>query len=99
LPALIDRTESNRSPLGASRRRANVFASLKRTRIRLLSRSGPRARHHHAMSEDEAQQQLEETAEFWRTDIDGTEAEASANEVADGAERAAQQPDFGREGQ
>lgn len=51
------------------------------------------------MSEDEAQQQLEETAEFWRTDIDGTEAEASANEVADGAERAAQQPDFGREGQ
>jgi uncharacterized protein YhfF len=51
------------------------------------------------MSEDEAQQQLEETAESWRTDVEDTEAEDSADQVAEGAERAAQQPDYGREGQ
>lgn len=95
---MIDRTDSNRSRLAAGWR-ANIFASLKRTRARLLSRTCGRAPQHQAMSEDDAQQQLEETAESWRTDVDGTEAEASANEVADGAERAAQQPDFGREGQ
>jgi hypothetical protein len=50
------------------------------------------------MSEDEAQQQLHETADFWRSDVEGTEAEESAEKVAEGAERAAQQPDYGREG-
>ncbi len=50
------------------------------------------------MTEDESQQQLEETAEFWRSDVEGMEAEDLADQVAQGAERAAQQPEYGREG-
>jgi hypothetical protein len=56
---------------------------------------------------DEAQQRLEDTADAWRTDVDDLAAEGtddsagddSADQVAQGAERAAQQPNYGREGQ
>jgi hypothetical protein len=48
---------------------------------------------------DQAQRQLDETADAWRSGTRGTEVEQSADEVASGAERAAQQPDYGREGQ
>jgi hypothetical protein len=50
------------------------------------------------MTDEDAQQQLEDTAEAWRSGLDGTDAEESANEVAQGADRAADQPGFGREG-
>jgi hypothetical protein len=46
---------------------------------------------------DTPKEQLENTAEGWRTTID-EEAEKSAEEVARGADRAAEQPDFGQEG-
>jgi hypothetical protein len=51
------------------------------------------------MTQDEAQQQLEETADAWRSDVDDSEAHESAEEVAQGADRASRQPDYGREGQ
>jgi hypothetical protein len=48
--------------------------------------------------EDETpEEELKKTAEGWRTTLD-EEAEESADEVARGADRAAEQPDFGREG-
>ena len=51
-----------------------------------------------ASDRDNAQDQLEQTADGWRSGARGTEAEESADEVASGADRAAQQPDYGREG-
>jgi hypothetical protein len=48
---------------------------------------------------ESSDEQLETTAEHWREGHEGGEAEESAAEVARGAERAAQQPGFGREGQ
>jgi hypothetical protein len=47
---------------------------------------------------DDPEQQLTETAEFWRTDMTDTDAADSADEVARGADQAAEQPGFGREG-
>ena len=47
---------------------------------------------------DSAQQELAETADGWRSGARGSEAEESADEVAHGADRAAEQPDYGREG-
>ena len=48
--------------------------------------------------EREADEQLRTTAEDWRESVRGTDAEKSADEVARGAENAARQPGFGREG-
>jgi hypothetical protein len=49
-------------------------------------------------SEEEATDELENTAAAWRSDIDDTEAAESAEEVARGADRANEQPGYGREG-
>ena len=46
---------------------------------------------------DNSEEELKNTAEGWRTTLDDA-AEESAEEVARGADRAAEQPDFGREG-
>ena len=51
-----------------------------------------------AEPEPEAHGELATTAEQWREGLEDTEAEDSADEVARGAERAAEQPDYGREG-
>lgn len=48
---------------------------------------------------DEADEKLETTADHWRQTAEGSPAEDSADEVARGAERAAEQPGYGREGQ
>ena len=48
--------------------------------------------------EQEADEQLRTTADDWRESLRGTEAEDSADEVARGADNAARQPGFGREG-
>lgn len=45
-----------------------------------------------------AEEQLETTAEGWRKGLDDPDAAHAAEEVARGADRAAEQPDFGREG-
>ena len=47
---------------------------------------------------DESQERLHQTAEHWRKGQTGGEIEESAAEVARGAERGAEQPDYGREG-
>jgi ribonuclease HI len=49
-------------------------------------------------SADESTQKLETTAEHWREGHEGSEAQESADEVARGAERGAEQPDYGIEG-
>ena len=46
---------------------------------------------------DDAQAQLGQTADGWRSVL-SPELEDSADEVASGADRAAQQSDYGREG-
>ena len=46
----------------------------------------------------DAQDQLGQTADAWRSGTHGTEVQQSADEVASGAERAAEQPGYGREG-
>jgi len=48
--------------------------------------------------EREPEEELRTTAEAWRAPLRGTEAEESGEEVARGAERASEQPDYGREG-
>ena len=48
--------------------------------------------------ESDPEEQLRTTADDWREPLHGTEAEESADEVARGAENAARQPGFGREG-
>ncbi len=48
--------------------------------------------------EDDAEHQLKRTADDWRSGMDGTDAEDAADKVAEGADRAAEQPDYGREG-
>ena len=48
--------------------------------------------------EDEPTHELENTAAAWRSDIDDTDAAESAEEVARGADRATEQPGYGREG-
>jgi hypothetical protein len=50
-------------------------------------------------NQESSDEQLETTAEHWREGHEGSEAEESAIEVAEGADRAAEQPGFGREGQ
>lgn len=45
-----------------------------------------------------ADEELAATAAGWREPLRGTEAEDSADEVARGAENAAEQPGYGREG-
>jgi hypothetical protein len=45
-----------------------------------------------------ADEELGTTAEHWRQPLRGTDAEASADEVARGAEQAKEQPGYGREG-
>jgi len=45
-----------------------------------------------------AKEELVNTAEHWRDGQAGAEIEESAAEVARGAEQAAEQPDYGREG-
>jgi len=45
-----------------------------------------------------AQEELVNTADQWRRGHAGGEVEESASEVARGAEQAAEQPDYGREG-
>lgn len=45
-----------------------------------------------------AQEELVNTADRWRKGQAGGEIEESASEVARGAEQAAEQPDYGREG-
>lgn len=57
-----------------------------------IERSGP------ADTGATADEQLETTAAHWREPARGTEAEQSAEEVARGAEQAADQPDYGIEG-
>jgi hypothetical protein len=52
---------------------------------------------HHQREQDESTEALETTADHWREGNPG-EADDSADKVAEGAERAAQQPDYGREG-
>lgn len=47
---------------------------------------------------DDAQEQLGQTADAWRSSTRDSEIQDSADEVASGAERAAGQPDYGREG-
>lgn len=46
----------------------------------------------------DANEELQNTAAGWRSDVDDTEAADSAEKVARGAERAAEQPGYGREG-
>lgn len=46
----------------------------------------------------DADAELERTAEAWRSTAEGTSAEDAADEVARGADRAAEQPGYGREG-
>jgi ribonuclease HI len=53
---------------------------------------------HHQHSEDESTEKLENTAEHWREGHEGTEAQESADKVAEGAERGSEQPDHGIEG-
>ncbi|MDP8904848.1 MAG: hypothetical protein M3N29_05950 [Chloroflexota bacterium] len=48
-------------------------------------------------TDEDSEEQLRTTAEHWRQAPTG-EADESADEVARGAEQAAEQPDFGREG-
>lgn len=48
--------------------------------------------------EAEAEETLTKTADAWRAGLEGTEAEDSADEVARGADQAAEQPGYGREG-
>ncbi len=48
--------------------------------------------------EDQSTPELEATADHWRQGYEGTKAEDSAKEVARGAERGAEQPDYGIEG-
>lgn len=52
----------------------------------------------HDQHDEDSEKQLETTADHWRNGLEGTDAEESADEVARGAERAAEQPEFGREG-
>ncbi len=47
---------------------------------------------------DNAADELENTAAAWRSNTDDTEAAESAEEVARGADRASEQPGYGREG-
>jgi hypothetical protein len=47
---------------------------------------------------DNPEQVLKSTAEEWRESAQGTDAESSAEEVASGADQAAEQPGYGREG-
>lgn len=49
-------------------------------------------------SEPDPEEQLRTTADGWRAPLDDTEAEESGDEVARGAENAARQRGFGREG-
>ncbi len=46
----------------------------------------------------DADEQLTNTADDWREPLRGTDAEESGDQVARGAENAARQPGFGREG-
>jgi hypothetical protein len=55
------------------------------------------AHHQQQHDDDDSTDQLENTAEHWREGNHG-EADDSADEVATGAERGADQPDYGREG-
>lgn len=48
--------------------------------------------------EDQSTLELETTADHWRQGLEGTKAEDSAKEVARGAARSAEQPDYGIEG-
>ena len=45
-----------------------------------------------------AEEELKTTAAGWREPLRGTDAEDSGDEVARGAENAADQPGYGREG-
>ncbi len=47
---------------------------------------------------DNPEEVLKSTAEQWRESAQGTDADTSAEEVASGADRAAEQPGYGREG-
>lgn len=47
---------------------------------------------------DEAQEELENTAEQLRLGVDDPEAAVAIDEVARGAEKGAEQPDYGIEG-
>lgn len=56
---------------------------------------------HHSHDDENANdsaEQMDNTAEHWRQGLEGTDAERPAAEVARGAERGAEQPDFGIEG-
>jgi hypothetical protein len=47
----------------------------------------------------DADEELATTAESWREPLRGTDVEEAADEIARGAENAARQPGYGREGQ
>jgi hypothetical protein len=45
-----------------------------------------------------AENELDTTAEHWRNPLRDTEAQPAADEIAQGAEQAKEQPGYGREG-